>query len=503
MSPGGDHASTPPHVVVLGGGSAGWITACLLHHEWAARGGRVTVVESPQVGIIGVGEGSTPQLKAFFDHLGIAEDEWMGPCEATYKLGIRFTGWSERPGYESYFHPFPCPVDLHSEPGFIANCAAARRGFDAPAHPDDWFLASHLAAETRSPLPGESFPFGPSYGYHFNAHRLGEFLRDWGTARGIEHRALTVHNIEMAECGDVAALLCEGGERIDGDLFVDCSGFRSVIAQSAMGVPFRSFGENLFNDSAVVLPTAHTGAMRPQTEAIAMDAGWRWSIPLTSRVGNGYVYSSEYLTDEDAESELRAALGAPADGVEARFLKMKVGRTETSWTGNCLAAGLAQGFLEPLEATALHIVIVTALEFASAYEQGGYSAKNRDAFNASIAARYDGIRDYIVAHYRLNQRTDTQYWRENAANDQLSDRLKAMMTAWFRHGDMREANERAYGGRTYYANASWHCLFAGYGTFPAPEKMQPVPETVRVADRDATRQMLQACAQNFAPCPQP
>ncbi len=490
-------APTPPHVVVLGGGSAGWITACLLHHEWGKRGGRVTVVESPQIGIIGVGEGSTPQLKAFFDHLGIAEDEWMGPCEATYKLGIRFAGWSERAGYESYFHPFPGPIDLHSEPGFIANCAAARRGFDAPTHPDDWFLASRLAKDGRSPLPADTFPFRPSYGYHFNSHRLGEFLRDWGTERGIEHRPLTVSEIEMSENGDVAALLCDDGERIEGNLFVDCSGFRSVIAQAKMGVPFRSFEENLFNDSAVVMPTAHLGDFKPQTEAIAMHAGWRWSIPLTSRVGNGYVYSSRYLSDDEAEAELRASLGAAADGVEARFLKMKVGRVETSWTGNCLAAGLAQGFLEPLEATALHIVIVTALEFASAYEQGGFTAQNRDAFNTSIAARYEGIRDYIVGHYRLNQRTDTKYWRENAANDRLSDGLKAMMTAWFRHGDMREANERAYGGRNYYANASWHCLFAGYGTFPPAEKMQPVPDTVRIADRSATQVMLQACAQNF------
>ena len=137
--------ATPPRVVVLGGGSAGWITACLLHRAWGARGGSVTVVESSGIGIIGVGEGSTPQLKGFFDHLGIAEAEWMAACDATYKLGIRFTGWSEREGFESYFHPFPGPVDLHSEPGFVHNCMLARRGFDVPAHPDDWFLATDLA----------------------------------------------------------------------------------------------------------------------------------------------------------------------------------------------------------------------------------------------------------------------------------------------------------------------------------------------------------------------
>ncbi len=181
--------ATPPHVVVLGGGSAGWITACLLHHRWVARGGRVTVVESPEIGIIGVGEGSTPQLKAMFDHLGIAEAEWMAACDATYKLGIRFEGWSERAGFDSYFHPFPGPVDLHSEPGFIRNCTLARRGFEVPAHPDDWFLASVLAEAGRGPHPAENFPFAPSYGYHFDAYKLGAFLRDWAVARGVSHRA--------------------------------------------------------------------------------------------------------------------------------------------------------------------------------------------------------------------------------------------------------------------------------------------------------------------------
>ena len=489
--------ATPPNVVILGGGSAGWITACLLHREWGARGGSVTLVESPDIGIIGVGEGSTPQLKAFFDHLGIEEAEWMGACDATYKLGIRFTGWSERPGYESYFHPFSCPVDLHSEPGFVHNCALARRGFDVPAHPDDWFLASLLAEEGKTPHPAKSFPFAPSYGYHFDAYKLGAFLRGWATGEGVTHLERRIAEVEITENGDVAALLCEGGERIEGDFFVDCSGFRSVIAQQKLGERFVPFGENLFNDRAVVLPNAPPQSFKPQTEAVAMRAGWRWSIPLTSRTGNGYVYSSRHISDEAAETELRAAIGAEDGEQDARFLSMKVGRVANSWTGNCLAAGLSQGFLEPLEATALHIVIHTALEFAQAYSGGGFTPQHRDAFNASIAARYDGIRDYIVAHYRLNQRTDTEYWRENAANQNLSDELKAMMTAWFTHENLLATNDRAYGGKRYYADASWHCLFAGYGTFPSAAKMQALPAGTSAADREGSAKMLAACASNF------
>ena len=487
----------PPRVVVLGGGSAGWMTACLLHHRWAARGGHITVVESPAIGIIGVGEGSTPQLKAFFDLLGIAEADWMAACDATYKLGIRFTGWSEVPGFDSYFHPFPSPIDLHTEPGFVHNCALRRRGGNVPAHPDDWFLGCRLAMSGKSPHPVDTFPFAPSYGYHFDSFKLGHYLRDWATSRGVAHRPLRVDEIEMTGTGDVAALLCEDGTRIDGDLFVDCSGFASVIAQQKLGAQFLSYDAALFNDRAVVMPMPHQAPALPQTDAVAMRAGWRWSIPLTSRVGNGYVYASRHLSDEDAAAELLTAIGVSDDEAEPRFLQMKVGRVENSWIRNCLAVGLSQGFVEPLEATALHIVIHTALDFAEACESGGYSDRHRDTFNARIAQRYDGIRDYIVAHYRMNRRSDTDYWRENAANDSIPDNLKAMMTAWFTHSDIARANREIYGTHPAYAPMSWHALFAGYGSFPPADRLQALPNGLHSADLDETAHLLQRCAANF------
>ena len=488
-------AVTPPRVVVLGGGSAGWITAALLAKEWG--GERVTVIESPEIGIIGVGEGSTPQMKFLFDHLGIAEAEWMAACHATFKLGIRFTGWSERPGFESYFHPFPSPVDLHTEPGFTHNCMLARRGFDVPAHPDGWFLAARLANEGKRPQPAPNFPFPPSYGYHFDAFKLGAYLRDWAVGRGVTHLPRTVTEVALAENGDVAALVLDGGVRIAGDVFVDCSGFRGVIIQQALGERFVSYADALFNDRAVVLPTAPAGPFKPQTDSVALSAGWRFAIPLTTRTGNGYVYSSRFISDADAEAELRAAVGADPE-VPARLLHMKVGRVERTWHRNCMAAGLAQGFVEPLEATALHVVITTALDFARAYSAGGFTPRHRDAFNAGIATRYDGIRDYIVAHYRMSQRTDTDYWRACAGSPDLSDRLKGMMTAWFTHEDIAAANRALNGDVPAYSPMSWHCLFAGYGTFPPPEKTVPLPSPLLAADPAATASLLAACAQNFA-----
>jgi tryptophan 6-halogenase len=488
----------PPHIVILGGGSAGWITASLLWKAWGYKGGKLTVVESSDIGIIGVGEGSTPQLKAFFDHIDIAEAEWMAACDATFKLGIQFSGWSQRPGFERYFHPFPGPTDLHSEPAFIENCALARRGFHVDAHPDRYFLATYLARQGKSPHASPNFPFAPSYGYHFDAYKLGAFLRGKCAMRGVQHLDRKITQIARHENGDVAALIADDGSRIEGDFFIDCSGFRGMIAQETLGAEFISFAENLFNDRAVVMPTARPAKILPQTDASAMDAGWRWTIPLTSRVGNGYVYSSAHISDDAAETELRAALGMLECDVPTRKLSMKVGRVADSWTRNCLAAGLAQGFIEPLEATALHIVIATAMEFVNAYEAGGYSAQHRGKFNAGIAARYDGIRDYIVGHYRLNQRSCNDYWRANAQNNALSDGFKHMMTAWFTHGDMAAANNAAY-DQNYYSNASWHCLFAGYGAFPADAKMAELPSNIRAADVDVVGDMLTKCAANFTP----
>lgn len=467
----------PLRIVILGGGTAGWMAACLIAQRWQGRA-EVTVVESPEIGIIGVGEGSTPQLKAFFDQLGVSEAEWMPRCNATYKNGISFRGWSERPGFDGYFHPFPCALDIHTAPIFFENTLVRRRGGDVWAHPDRFFVSARLAAERRAPLAPEPFPFEMSYGYHFDAYLVGAFLRAHAIERlGVRHLERRVVDAEIAD-GDIRRLLVEGAAPVEGDFFLDSSGFRAMLIEQKLGVRFRSFADNLFNDSAVVMPTpADPAGTNAQTISTAMRNGWVWDIPLTSRSGNGYVYSSRYCSAEEAEAELRAHLGLTDSDTPARHLKMKVGRMERSWDGNCLAVGLAQGFIEPLEATALHIVQATVEGFIQAYEAGGFTPEHRDAFNRMIAARYEGVRDYIVCHYRVNRRTDSVYWRDNAANDRLSDSLKSMLTAWFTGQDISDEVERQDIGK-YYAPISWHCLLAGYGTYPdqAPQPLGPRAE---------------------------
>ena len=481
----------PARIVILGGGSAGWMAANLLNQRWGSLGTTVTLIESSDIGIIGVGEGSTPQLKAFFDQLGIAETEWMPRCNATYKAGIEFEGWSDRPGHERYFHPFPTAVDGFTQPGFFYNTRARRTGRDVPAHPDPFYLATRIARECRAPVAPANFPFRVSYGYHFDAHLLGSFLREVASARGVEHIDARVASVDLDESGDVAALVAEDGRRFEADLFVDASGFRALIIEGALDEKHLSFESNLFNDSALVAPTPlPADGVQACTRATARSAGWIWHIPLKHRIGNGYVYSSRYIDRASAEAEFRAHCGVPDDS-EVRHLRMRVGRVERSWVRNCLAVGLAQGFLEPLEATALHIVLVTVNSFLEAYEDG-----SREAFNSAIARRYEGIRDYIVCHYRTALRSDTGYWRDSTGHDTLSDSLKALITAWFTGADLEEEIARQ-GIADSYPPLSWHCLLAGYGNFPDPARLKPPGADISLVDMAEVERFVGGCALNF------
>ena len=489
--------SKTKHFVVLGGGTAGWMAACLIAKHWPQY--RVTVVESPDIGIIGVGEGSTPQLKSFFDSLGLSESEWMPKCNATYKAGISFHGWSERPGFESYFHPFHTQLDSFTEPQFTFHTRARRTGRDVWAHPDRFFLPAKIAAERRAPVAPENFPFDIGYGYHFDAVLVGKTLREHAVGRlGVIHLERTVSEVLLRENGEVDALRTSDDEFVSGDFFIDSSGFRGAIIQKALAEPFRPFAENLFNDRAVAMPSPNEeGDLPSETRATALSNGWAWKIPLTNRTGNGYVYSSRYIDADMAETELRRHLGLVDKDVEARHLQMNVGRVERSWVKNCLAVGLSQGFIEPLEATALHIVQATVERFILDFEDGGLTDKHALTFNQDIGQRYDGIRDYIVAHYRMNQRTDSDYWRDNARNQFLSDDLKTIMTTWFTGADMA-AQIQELGINRYYSSLSWHCLMAGYGTFPSDQKLTAPEPELAIANMVEIDAFISRCASNFA-----
>ena len=458
------------NIVILGGGTAGWMTANLLQKKWRHHGIQISVVESPDIGIIGVGEGSTPLLKEFFDSLEISESEWMPRCNATYKNGISFNDWSTVPGYESYFHPFPCSLDFATF-GFLYKYTELRRkGVDVLAHPNRFSLMAGLTERKLAPLPAENFPFHFQYGYHFDSVLIGKFLREKAKKVGVSHIEATVEKVEQESDGSIKSLLLNTGQILSGDFFVDCSGFASILLQKTLKVPFLSFAENLFNDSAVAIPTDIETEVPAETLSTALSNGWAWKIPLTNRFGNGYVFSSKYCSPDEAETELRSHLNILESDVEARHLKMKVGRVQETWAKNCVAVGLSQGFIEPLEATALQFVYSTIEQFSQALEEGNFSEKNRDEFNERMNANFEGVRDYIVLHYKTNSRGDSQYWIDNRENQKISNNLRAMIECWYAIEDTQAALTRLNIGN-YYSQRSWTCLLAGVGVFPKQENL--------------------------------
>ena len=477
-------------IVILGGGTAGWITANAMIRHWP--GCDITLVESPDIGTVGVGEGSTPRLKHFFDDIGIAESDWMPKCNATYKNGISFANWSTQPGFDRYFHPFPSKIDTHTTTAFYFFTFARRQGAEVHAHPDRFFLSANLALQRLGPIPNENFPFIVEYGYHFDAGLVGEFLKGVATSRGVRHLPARVVEAEQDSDGNITGLRTDADKIISGDLFVDCSGFRGTLIQQTLQVPFRSFAENLFNDSAVVLPTEQVDRIGAQTVSTALKHGWAWEIPLTHRIGNGYVYSSSFCSADEAETELRATLGLLDSDVEARHLKMKVGRVESHWKKNCLAVGLSQGFIEPLEATALNLVCNTVYDFIETV--GG--DQDRDAFNQRQHERFEMIRDYIVAHYIMNSRNDTDYWRANGENQHVSDELKKILTIW-KSGQVlgREMEQQQI--RSSYTPMSWNCLLAGYGFYPPTRPTPATREAAEKFDLGEIDEFIRRCSLNF------
>lgn len=458
-------------IVIVGGGTAGWMTALLFARALIERGVQITLLESPVVPTVGVGEGSWPRLRGFFNLLGIEEAEWMPACEATYKCGIRFEGWSTKPGFESYFHPFPSLLDNLTMTQFVHNAEARLNGANVYAHPDRFFIAARIAALQRAPKAHQQFPFDLWHAYHFDATLLGEFLHRKALQRGVRHKICHVTQAMVGEDGSILSVSTREGEVITADLFVDCTGFAGLLIEQALKVPFVSFADNLFNDAAVAIPSPIGAVIPSETVATALQFGWAWKIPLTHRYGNGYVFSTQFCSPDAAETELRRHLGLLDSAVEARHLRMRIGRVARHWHKNCLAVGLSQGFIEPLEATALMFIQHTTTAFLEHLEQGDLSEQARERFNARMNGDFDGIRDYIVTHYKTNTRTDTEYWRANAANIILSDNLKKIYSAWL-SGRSLVPGLRAQAIGRGYPIVSWYALMAGMGIFPDPHTLR-------------------------------
>lgn len=466
------------------------MTALIIASSWRKYAVDISLIESDQISTIGVGEGSTPALKRFFEHINIPESEWMHECNATYKCGITFSNWSINSGFESYFHPFPTELDSRYTPYFFESCHDSIKKSIAGVHPNKFFLASYLADKNLAPISNENFPFVSTYGYHFDAGLLGKFLKKKAEAIGIQCITATINNVIKDSEGGIDKLCAIDGREFKADFFIDCSGFSSVLMEKTLGVKHLPYSSLLLNDSAVTFATSMPEKIPSQTLSTALKCGWAWKIPLTNRFGNGYVYSSAYSDAGNAEQELREHLQLDEDQ-EARHLKMRVGRLEKMWEKNCLAIGLSQGFVEPLEATALLVVQQSAAIFCQLFERGRFTSTYRDEYNMKITQLLDGIKDYIVAHYVTNSRLDTEYWLDNQHNiSNVSDSLGSILECWQSGSSLQEELIKQKIENIYPA-FSWYCLLAGMGQYNSED----VPTASTVLSN--ITKFYQSCSLNY------
>jgi hypothetical protein len=455
----------PRNIIILGGGTAGWMAANLMSKLLGKHGVRIKLIASDSVATIGVGEGSTPFLKEFFDLLDIPEREWMPASNATYKCGIRFPDWAKNGSYESYFHPFYSDIDGPQAQKFFEKCNLRRNGHPTEVTPDDYFYTTYIANQLKAPKTPNDPGSGITYGYHFDAELLAKFLKSCALRVGVEHLDDVVEGVHLDSQGQVAMLTTASSGLIRGDFFVDCSGFKGLIVQQTLGETLKSFSDYLFCDSAVAIQSPLEQDKIPsETISQALSNGWAWRIPLQNRYGNGYVFSSRYIDAGRAEFELRNYLGLKGSEHKALHLKWTPGRIEQHWKKNCLAVGLSQGFLEPLEAPMLFIIQRTILEFIDNLLAGLTSSEHKELFNNKINTIIDGTRDYLQAHYKVNTRSDSQFWIDCRANQTMSNPLHDILGAW---QDLEVFDEvlARHQDKLAYLKTSWYCLLAGKGFY--------------------------------------
>jgi len=405
--------SSPPQlsIVIAGGGSAGWMAAAALS-RFLGHAGRITLIESEMIGTVGVGEATIPQIHHFNSALGIDEPTFLRETNATFKLGIEFAGWRDRD--HRYMHGFGLlgrAVGIHP---FRDLWLRARMAGTA-GELGEYNFNEIAARAIRMIGPGQS----PSsvrdlvYAFHFDATLYAGFLRRMAEANGVTRVEGMIEEVERdGETGDITALALNGDRRVTGDFFIDCTGFRSVLLGQALGVPFDDWSRWLPCDRALAVACDRVdGPLRPYTESIARPSGWQWRIPLQHRTGNGLVYSSAHLSDDEAAATLLANLDAPAKA-DPRPIRFATGHRKQAWSHNCLALGLAAGFMEPLESTSLHLVQTAIARFIKFIPSSSAETQGRDTFNRQTMTEWLQIRDFLVLHYAANGRDGEPFWDE-------------------------------------------------------------------------------------------
>jgi tryptophan halogenase len=421
-------------VLIVGGGTAGWLTACFLA-KTLGQGVRITLVESTEIGIIGVGEGTFPSIRATLAAIGLDEARFVRECHATFKQGIRFDHWVRpkgAPGADHYFHPFSHPSQRSVEllPYWLRGMAGAGVQFAEAVT-----LQKRVADAARGPKRFADADFqGPlNYAYHFDAGRFASLLAEHGRGLGVNHVRATVEQVALGEDGAIASVHTREHGALCADLYVDCTGFRATLIGEALGSPFRKVDDVLFVDRALAMQVPYADPAAPiasYTISTAHEAGWTWDIGLQQRRGIGYAYSSRHTSDARAEQVLREYIGPASDGLAARALTLNVGYREVQWVKNCVAVGLSGGFLEPLESSGIGLIETAAYLIGFLFPFNGQTEPVARTFNALMRGRYERIIDFIKLHYCLTQRTDSPFWTENADPRSIPASLQDKLAMW-------------------------------------------------------------------------
>ena len=460
---------TPRRIVVAGGGTAGWMAAAAIARV-LGRAATVTLVESDAIGTVGVGESTIPPIITFNRLLGINEAEFMAATQATFKLGIQFDGWKTEGS--GYFHSFGLTGKDHWAAGFQHFWLdGLTRGHHAPY--DDYCLELIAAREGKfAHLPDDRL----NYAYQLDSTLYGRFLRRMAEADGAIRIEGRIANVELdSESGDIAALLLESGERVEGDLFLDCTGFRALLIERALHVGFDDWTHWLPCDAAIAVQTASTGPAVPFTRATAHHAGWQWRIPLQHRVGNGIVYCSRYMGEEAALERLLATIEGDVL-TEPNRLRFTTGARRRQWHRNCIAIGLAGGFMEPLESTSIHLIQRAILRLVRMLPAGSISPRDIAEFNDQQLTDMVQIRDFLILHYKATERRGSAFWRQCASMD-VPESLAHRIALFRETGRVFRRNEELF------AENSWVQVMMGQGIMPDSHH----PIAGKLSDADLAR----------------
>jgi tryptophan halogenase len=464
-------------VVVVGGGTAGWNAAALLSRTLKGTVS-ITLVESESIGIVGVGEATIPPIIAFNTVLGFSEAEFIRKTEGSIKLGIQFENWGKIG--DRYMHAFG---GIGKDLALCSFHNIWLRSQQSNVTSDFWdFSLNYQAAKLNKfakldNIPNTDLP-GLVYAYHFDAGLYAKYLREYSEAQGVKRIEGIISASRLdPDSGYITAIELEDGSQVEGDFFIDCSGFRGLLIEQALETGYEEWAQWLPCDKAVAVPTANVGEIKPYTRAIAHSAGWQWCIPLQHRTGNGLVFSSRYLSDDEAVARLLSQVEGDVLA-EPRFIPFKTGRRRKQWNKNCVAFGLSSGFLEPLESTSIHMIQSGLRRLIRHFPHRGINDIEIEEFNRQSKIEFEQIRDFIILHYHLNNRDDSQFWTD-CRDMEIPESLASRIELFRKTGKVFKDNDELF------AEIAWQQVMIGQGVIP--EDYHPLANTL---DRDQLNRII-------------